>query len=1443
MPKVTNTFIKSKLNKDLDARLIPNGEYRDAVNVQVSTSESDSVGSLENVLGNKLISTFSGDDRDLCIGNCVDESNGIIYLFYTNYKDPSETERTYSVNANNYIYSYNVETNTASVLVQGAFLNFSKTNPIFGVNILENFLFWTDNRNQPRKINLSLANGSYYTTEDQISVAKYNPYKSIDLFQETGNNTGIVETTMKDVTSKFLPNGGSATVNGAVNNSADVIVDEIKGEILASNNQYSITGAEVFTVNNINGQITALNRTVVTFTSSTLKVTLNSAVTLADDVRLIFNANPYYDHTFAGDPNYLNDLFVRFSYRFRFEDGEYSIMAPFTQIAFIPNQDGYFIYFKEDGQPEQDDLANSYRSTIVSFMENKIDTVKLIIPRPDITGSLSGDLNISELEILIKESDGLTVKVLETIQIDSDYAYNAAGTGNLLYDYKSNKAIKTLPSSELIRVYDKVPVRAFSQEITGNRVIYANFQDKHTPPVSLDYNVAVTKKDNVDLHQGAATTQSGAQSGTTLTIATGATQTGTIVIGSIMSGTGIPADTIVTSVNNKSVPNITQIVVSKSVTSAVSLIFNAPYFDANTVSKSEYPTSSLKQNRNYQVGVVLSDRYGRQSSVILSEDANIDSTFIDFKNSTIYNPYNTSNEIDTTGNFINFNSDSWPGDSLKVLFNSPIGPTTPAANAEVQSTAVGSRDWPGIYNGDSTSVDYNPLGWYSYKIVVKQTQQDYYNVYLPGIMASYPESISTEPGSTSHVVLINDNINKVPRDLSEVGPDQKQFRSSVRLFGRVENVGALPFIQGAADRAGGSASGTVLTLATGASQTGSIIAGSVVGGNGVLAGTIVTSVNNTVPNITEIIVSKSVTNVSALTFETPNNIVSTNYGRQSTQYYPGQSSDTASIISTVRDMFDYNPISPPNPNNFPQFYDLDSNPLIARLSTNSKIGQISTTNYNSATGFVNADTTSATIVLKNIEGTPVAGMAVTGPNIPDDITVISFSILSVVLSESVTLKENDLLSFSQVEIPGIQFLSVYETEPTQSQLDIYWETSTSGTITGLNTLIENTTGAASTLSSWTPTDFKESLNYAPASGAEILATDFQVLNSQGAAIVLGTNKLRIVKVLDGNGTNFIQQTAYFQLIERASPNLGSYNIKIFQSFWNNIWYSPDANLRNFVFSLEATVGTFPNEVKSTFTRTADLINIQPSINSSVPATGNIFTNSTESSFITLKGVNGANNPANRTKNLVWSIAKQTNALGQTVNIFNLSQQVVFSTEWKVELLNSQVDNIPMGDYNLEIDLTDPQGPGQTAIYLMKFGTVPTNIWNYKLQNGTTSGGGEVYREGVLIQVNQTNNPNNGFYIYTKSQPGATNGVNFEQWVLDYNATGITTPALIDRKNAITSAGIGTCPSWMYASTKQAVLDIWKGNCGMPGSNPPVPEEVNQISNTEIAEYYYQVLEA
>ena len=52
MAEIKNSFIGSKMNKDLDERLIPNNEYRDALNVAVSRSEGSDVGSLEAILGN-----------------------------------------------------------------------------------------------------------------------------------------------------------------------------------------------------------------------------------------------------------------------------------------------------------------------------------------------------------------------------------------------------------------------------------------------------------------------------------------------------------------------------------------------------------------------------------------------------------------------------------------------------------------------------------------------------------------------------------------------------------------------------------------------------------------------------------------------------------------------------------------------------------------------------------------------------------------------------------------------------------------------------------------------------------------------------------------------------------------------------------------------------------------------------------------------------------------------------------------------------------------------------------------------------------------------------------------------------------------------------------------------------------------------------------------------
>ena len=63
MPEIKHTFTGGKMNKDLDERLVQNGEYRDAMNIQVRTTDGSDSGSIQNIKGNTLVP--SGDNYDL----------------------------------------------------------------------------------------------------------------------------------------------------------------------------------------------------------------------------------------------------------------------------------------------------------------------------------------------------------------------------------------------------------------------------------------------------------------------------------------------------------------------------------------------------------------------------------------------------------------------------------------------------------------------------------------------------------------------------------------------------------------------------------------------------------------------------------------------------------------------------------------------------------------------------------------------------------------------------------------------------------------------------------------------------------------------------------------------------------------------------------------------------------------------------------------------------------------------------------------------------------------------------------------------------------------------------------------------------------------------------------------------------------------------------------
>jgi len=1387
MANVQNSFIKSKLNKDLDARLLPNGEYRDAKNVQVSRSEGANVGSLENVLGNKKLKDFNvitGSSSMVCIGKLVSDSTSEVYLFLTSYTDPNPSQLEYTPGSENYIVVYNPslpDTESLKVLVKGSFLNFSTTHEIYHANLLEDLLFWTDNRNQPRKINVSLANptGSanptYYETEDQISVAKYNPYQPIRLWQKNLTSADPVpyETTMKDVNSKTFPNGATAFTGGTSGGGggASITLVSLVGEVPVSTSPYGAAtvgyiaqpGAAITPIQDSSNPPNPVVVNTIEYVPAiaggfewevTLK-DINGAAfnwpTLVAGTEVVFNYNTYYDKDFAGDENYLEDKFVRFSYRFKFEDNEYSLIAPFTQVAFIPKQDGYFMYVRDDAKnfTSKDDQADAYRSTIVSFVENKVDAIKLIIPLPFPKSTIQDSLKIKELDIIYKESDALALKVIETIEITE--LTSGADSSVFEYDYLSKKPYKVLPSSDTTRVYDKIPVRAFAQEIASNRVVYGNFQNKHTPPTTLDYNVTVSAKSDFNLKDGTAISSSPTGSvgiGTTITIGT---TTGTVQIGSIVTsvtnGVTIPSNTSVTGGNLS-----TTITLDKAVTlvNLTNLVFTAVGTDTQAVSKIEYPNHSVKQNRNYQVGVVLSDRYGRSSTVILSRSNSLiadSASGLTFSGDTIYAPYLP----------VGLEQSSWPGNSIKVLFNSTIGPNG-------KNVLDGS---PGIYNGYPTSADYNPLGWYSYKIVVKQTEQEYYNVYLPGIMAAYPEDTSLEIGITSHAVLINDNINKVPRDLTEVGPDQKQFRSSVQLFGRVENTS---------------------TEAGYLSSTG-------------------------------------------------NEQVYDNAGALTNQYYPGRSSDTVSTISTLRDLFDYSPIDPPRPNYFPQLYLVNSNPLVARISTAKQIGQIATTNYSVASAQINANASGTGFVLKNVIGTPAPQMIVSGTGIPDGVTVVGYSGTSLTVSQTLTLDEDDFIYFvpgfsapflGEPKVPGLQYLAVYETEPVESLLDIFWESTSVGEVADLNNLILNATGGGAGLSANLSTSL---WSEAYVLNNRIFDANFTLVDAFGSELLPGNIvSVTLDSVSNGNGVNVqtVEASPYFELVGNAQDNtipLGFFNIILKQEYIDAVYYSQNSGDRNFTFliSWETTDGLSPptNTTGGPQVVNAGPSNVRPNDASPGITTSpnslqgsTIISNRYTSLVAVADAANGSSNALLKTSGIAWSLISVSNQTSPNIDLvsqglFTMTNTVASGLR-RGTLTNTSGGNMPASIYNITIGVADAGGPspvGTNISFILDLRVVPYSVgsglvnWCEVVDGQGDCVSGET-RQNRYVAIEIQGGSFDGFYVYDIGEQS------FSSWVSNCFGGSTITLNYTGRQTTISGSPINSCiPAFAntLASAKQ-ILD-------------------------------------
>ena len=565
MPELNQNFIKGRMNKDLDERLVPNGEYREALNIEASTSEASEVGTVQTLVGNAVKGTSL---RGSCVGSIADEKTNKIYYLVSspdNFKDAiieynseDETEKpvlvdvynieipltlaagsndhivlspleavnirvgmvvtgtlggvAYSVNDGVYIsritlsgLNYNVyleQVVTNNILnnfpsfvgdqitfTSERVLNFEKDDYVTGINVIDNFLFWTDNKNEPKQIKIdrcidgtvdisthtklkiqdpttfSLQTINYglgkdFIEESHITVVKKSPLTPpyLQMFDTKADRVNGVyaEFASHDFTElnnfNVLVNVSPGEMLIAKQTVSNVSFKE--GDVvLATNDSLVGQGQSSFSSHEVRlevvgvyaGQFNQYDFKVLSITSTPLTApTATSPIPwylLLDQEKAMFEFK-----------------FPRFGYRYKYADGEYSSFSPFSEPAFMP---GSFDYLPQKGY-NLGMVNNLRRLKIQDFVLEPS-----LLPK-----------GVVAIDILYKESNSPNVYTVKTILYGDEEWNVTTGSGGLMKGstlIESEMIYAILPSNQLLRPWDNVPRKALGQEMSGNRIIYANY--------------------------------------------------------------------------------------------------------------------------------------------------------------------------------------------------------------------------------------------------------------------------------------------------------------------------------------------------------------------------------------------------------------------------------------------------------------------------------------------------------------------------------------------------------------------------------------------------------------------------------------------------------------------------------------------------------------------------------------------------------------------------------------------------------------------------------------------------------------------------------------------------------------------------------------------------------------------------------------------------------
>ena len=364
-------------------------------------------------------------------------------------------------------------------------------------------------------------------------------------------------------------------------------------------------------------------------------------------------------------------------------------------------------------------------------------------------------------------------------------------------------------------------------------------------------------------------------------------------------------------------------------------------------------------------------------------------------------------------------------------------------------------------------------------------------------------------------------------------------------------------------------------------------------------------------------------------------------------------------------------------------------------------------------------------------------------------------------------------SLGEPKPPGIQYLAVYETEPVESLLDIFWESTSVGEVSELNTLILNATGGGAGLTVGLSTS-----NWTEAFEVDdsIFNTDFTLIDSFNSNLPASSIvSVTLDSVTDGNGTNVQTSDAagpYFELFE-PTPGSKFFNIKLKAPYIDNVFYSQLSADRSFTFSISAvtTDGT-TNTPGGPYIINAGPANVRPVdaspgiVTTPVGLSGSTLNSNRYTTLVaSATATNGSSSNLLKASEINWSIISVFNQSAPTTDIgpggsdlgyFTMINSTETGPLRKGTLNNTSGGNMPPNIYDITIGVADAGGPepvGTNIAFTLDLRIVPNLVGigtvTYCL-NGTVSNcvSGELENaEYVVIQITTGTTDQNGFYIY------------------------------------------------------------------------------------------------